>query len=127
MPEFDSVIRSRRTVVPAGAVPASVGIRDGRIEAVGTYAAEMSAREVVDLGDTALLPGAIDLGTGVHAPGHELADSYQAVGEAALRGGVTCVVASPRPVGPRSPAPTPSRCTSGPRRGQRPRCSSSAG
>ncbi|WP_017579520.1 dihydroorotase [Nocardiopsis valliformis] len=97
MPEFDSVIRSRRTVVPAGAVPASVGIRDGRIEAVGTYAAEMSAREVVDLGDTALLPGAIDLGTGVHAPGQELADSYQAVGEAALRGGVTCVVASPAP------------------------------
>lgn len=97
MPEFDSVIRSMRTVVPEGTRPASVGVRDGRIEAIRPYTAEVSAREVVDLGDTALLPGAIDLGTGVHAPGQELAESYQLVGEAALRGGVTCVVASPAP------------------------------
>lgn len=97
MPEFDSVIRSMRTVVPEGARPASVGVRDGRIEAIRPYAAQMSAREVIDLGDTALLPGAIDLGTGVHAPGQDLAASYRLVGEAALRGGVTCVVASPAP------------------------------
>ncbi|GHC97244.1 allantoinase [Nocardiopsis terrae] len=97
MPEFDSVIRSRRTVVPEGTRPACVGIRDGRIEAIRPYAAELSAREVVDLGETALLPGAIDLGTGVHVPGQELRESYLRTGEAALRGGVTCVVASPAP------------------------------
>ncbi len=97
MPEFDSVIRSVRTVVPEGIRPASVGVRDGRIEAIRSYSAWVSAREVIDLGDTALLPGAIDLGTGVHAPGQDLAESYRLVGEAALRGGVTCVVAAPAP------------------------------
>lgn len=97
MPEFDSVIRSTRTVVPEGIRSASVGVRDGRIEAVRPYSARMSAHEVVDLGDTALLPGAIDLGTGVHAPGEDLPASYQRVSTSALRGGVTCVVVSPAP------------------------------
>ncbi|WP_049579513.1 amidohydrolase family protein [Nocardiopsis sp. SBT366] len=97
MPEFDSVIRSTRTVVPEGIRSASVGVRDGRIESVRPYSARMSAHEVVDLGDTALLPGAIDLGTGVHAPGKDLPASYQRVSTSALRGGVTCVVVSPAP------------------------------
>ncbi|GAB3748515.1 amidohydrolase family protein [Nocardiopsis nanhaiensis] len=97
MPEFDSVIRSRRVVAPDGVRAAAVGIRDGRIEAVRPYESDLPAREVVDLGTTALLPGAIDLDTGVHAPGQELSESYRLVGEAALRGGVTCVVASPAP------------------------------
>ncbi|MEU3016675.1 amidohydrolase family protein [Nocardiopsis sp. NPDC007018] len=97
MPEFDSVIRSTRTVVPGGIRPVSVGVRDGRIEAVRPYSAAMSAGEVVDLGDTALLPGAVDLGTGVHAPGEELTESYRLMGEAALRGGVTCAVVAPAP------------------------------
>lgn len=100
MPEFDRVIRSMRTVVPEGIRSASVGIRDGRIEAVRPYSARMSAREVVELGRTALLPGAVDLGTGVHAPGEELPDSYRRVSDAALRGGVTCVVVSPAPARP---------------------------
>ncbi|MFE1166964.1 dihydroorotase family protein [Nocardiopsis sp. NPDC058789] len=100
MPEFDSVIRSMRTVVPGGIRSASVGVRDGRIEAIRPYTARMSAREVVELGHTALLPGAVDLGTGVHAPGEELPDSYRRVSDAALRGGVTCVVVSPAPARP---------------------------
>ncbi|WP_028647134.1 amidohydrolase family protein [Nocardiopsis sp. CNT312] len=100
MAEFDSVIRSRRVVTPEGSGPRAVGIRDGRIEAVAGYDAAMPARTATDLGDTALLPGGVDVGTGVHRPGEDLAESYRAVGRAALRGGVTSVVASAAPARP---------------------------
>ncbi|XKK37847.1 amidohydrolase family protein [Nocardiopsis sp. ARC36] len=100
MTEFDSVVRSRRVVTPEGVVPASVAVRDGRIEAVADHGARLRARQVTDLGDVALLPGAVDIGTGVHVPGRGLAESYRLVGQAALRGGVTCVVAAPAPARP---------------------------
>ncbi|MFD6949418.1 amidohydrolase [Nocardiopsis sp. TSRI0078] len=100
MTVFDSVVRSRRVVTAEGVGPASVGVRDGRIEAVDSYGADMPAREVTDLGGVALLPGAVDVDTGVHVPGQGLAESYRMVGETALRGGVTCVVASPAPARP---------------------------
>ncbi|MFE3457589.1 amidohydrolase family protein [Nocardiopsis aegyptia] len=100
MTEFDIVVRSTRVVAPDGVRPASVAVRDGRIEAVGAYNAPLSATEETDLGDVALLPGAVDLDTGVHAPGQDLAEAYRRVGRAALRGGVTSVVASPAPARP---------------------------
>ncbi|WP_116247873.1 dihydroorotase family protein [Nocardiopsis sp. FIRDI 009] len=100
MTEFDSVVRSRCVVAPEGVGPRSVGIREGRIEAVDDYDAPMPAREVTDLGGIALLPGAVDLGTGVHEPGRDLAECYRSVGAAALRGGVTSVVAAPAPARP---------------------------
>lgn len=97
---FDSVVRSRHVVTAEGVGPASVGVRDGRIEVVGPYRADMAAHEVTDLGDVALMPGAVDLGTGVYVPGQELSRAYLLAGEAALRGGVTCVVVSPSPARP---------------------------
>ncbi|RKS10206.1 dihydroorotase/allantoinase [Nocardiopsis sp. Huas11] len=100
MTEFDIVVRSTRVVAPDGVRPASVAVRDGRIEAVGPYDAPASAAEETDLGDVALLPGAVDLDTGVQAPGQDLAEAYQTMGRAALRGGVTSVVAAPAPARP---------------------------
>lgn len=100
MSEFDSVIRSERVVTPVGVGPAAVGIRGGRIETVTDHGAPPAAREHVDLGEVALLPGCVDVGTGVHVPGRSLEESYQRVSEAALRGGVTTVVASPAPARP---------------------------
>lgn len=97
---FDSVVRSRRVVSSEGVAPASVGIRDGRIEVVAAHDADLPTREVTDLGDVALLPGAVDVGTGVHVPGLDPAEAYRTAGEAALRGGVTCLVASPAPARP---------------------------
>lgn len=102
MPDFDTVIRSTRVVVPEGIEAADVTVREGRIEAVLPYRSitEGPGPRIIDLGDRTLLPGAVDLGTGVHAPGEELADSYHRAGSAALRGGVTCLVVSPAPARP---------------------------
>ena len=100
MADFESVIRSERVVTPDGVVPAAVGVRDGRIEAVADPGVRWSAREEVDLGGTALLPGAVDLGTGVYDPGLGMAASYRAAGSEALLGGVTTLVVSPAPARP---------------------------
>lgn len=100
MTDFDSVVRSERVVTPEGVAPASVGIRGGRVEAVEPHGAWMSAREATDLGEVALLPGCVDLGTGVQSPGQDLAEAYQRVARAALSGGVTSVVAAPAPAKP---------------------------
>ena len=57
MNEFDSLIRSERVVTPAGIGPATVGIRGGRIESVTEHGAVQPARQHIDLGKVALLPG----------------------------------------------------------------------
>lgn len=100
MTDFDSVVRSGRVVTPEGVGPASVGIRNGRIEALGPHGAQMPAQEITDLGDAALLPGCVDLGTGVQSPGQDLAGAYDLAAQAALSGGVTSVVAAPAPARP---------------------------
>ncbi|WP_017611106.1 amidohydrolase family protein [Nocardiopsis xinjiangensis] len=100
MTEFDCVIRSERVVTPQGVGPAVVGLREGRVEALAHHEVPLRARDRVDLGKLALLPGGVDLGTGVHVPGHDLQWSYLAAAEAALAGGVTTLVASPAPARP---------------------------
>ena len=124
MPDFDTVIRSTRVVVPEGIEAADVTVREGRIEAVLPYRSIIDPRassdrpdrveaeqtesertegpgpRIVDLGHRPLLPGVVDLGTGVHAPGEELSHSYRRAGSAALHGGVTCMVVAPAPARP---------------------------
>ncbi|MFE1101582.1 amidohydrolase family protein [Nocardiopsis alba] len=110
MPEFDTVIRSTRVVVPEGTRAADVVVREGRIEAVLPYRSRSDESAlptdggptppIVDLADRALLPGAVDLGTGVHVPGHDLGECYRSAAAEALRGGVTCLVVSPAPARP---------------------------
>lgn len=100
MTEFDCVVRSERVVAPTGVGPAAVGLRQGRVETVAAHDAPLRAREHVDLGGLALLPGGVDLGTGVHVPGRDLEDSYRRAAEAALAGGVTTLVAAPAPARP---------------------------
>lgn len=100
MIEFDCVVRSERVVTPQGVGPAAVGLREGRVEVLAGHDVPLRARERVDLGKIALLPGGVDLGTGVHVPGRDLEGSYRRASEAALAGGVTTLVASPAPARP---------------------------
>ncbi|MUL41022.1 amidohydrolase family protein [Streptomonospora sp. PA3] len=94
MPRTDTVIRSRRAVLPAGTAPACVRVSAGRIVSVGDYAAPSTAPHEVDLGDTALLPGGVDVDAAVQAPGQPLREGYVRTASAAVRAGVTTLVAS---------------------------------
>ncbi|MBX9388198.1 amidohydrolase family protein [Streptomonospora nanhaiensis] len=100
MPHIDTVIRSRRVVTPEGVAPAAVAVRAGRITTVTAYDRPLPARTQVDLGEVALLPGAIDLDAAVQAPGRTLREGYTETSAAAARAGVTTVVAAAAPASP---------------------------
>ncbi|MFD0776834.1 amidohydrolase, partial [Streptomonospora algeriensis] len=102
MPQIDTVVRSRQVATPDGVEPASVGVSAGSIVSVGDYRAPCTAQQDLDLGDTALLPGGVDVEAAVQAPGQELLEGYAATAATAVRAGVTTLVVS----GPALPALT---------------------
>jgi allantoinase len=92
---YDLLVRSRRTVLPHGERPTAVAVRDGRIAAVAEYGATLAAREDVDLGDVALLPGLVDSHVHVNEPGRTAWEGFATATAAALAGGVTTIVDMP--------------------------------
>ncbi len=92
---YDLVVRSRRTVLPDGEVPAAVAVRAGRIAAVAPYRARLDAVREEDLAGVALLPGLVDVH--VHTCQQGLA-SWQGLAvatAAAAAGGVTTILDMP--------------------------------
>lgn len=93
MSSGEVVVRSRRVVTPAGIVPATVVVRDGLIVAVEPFD---SARGVdTDLGEVALLPGAVDTHVHVNEPGRTEWEGFSSATRAAAAGGVTTLVDMP--------------------------------
>ncbi|WP_084258641.1 allantoinase AllB [Microtetraspora malaysiensis] len=99
-PEFDLVVRSRRVVTPEGVRPLAVAVRDGKIAALLPHDSlehrrEGAARETVDLGEVALLPGLVDTHVHVNEPGRTHWEGFASATRAAAAGGVTTVVDMP--------------------------------
>jgi allantoinase len=94
-PPHDLVVRSRRTVTPAGERPAAIAVRSGRITAVLDYRSTLDTRADVDLGDVALLPGLVDTHVHVNEPGRTEWEGFASATRAAAAGGVTAIVDMP--------------------------------
>ncbi|HET8641327.1 MAG TPA: amidohydrolase family protein, partial [Pseudonocardiaceae bacterium] len=91
----DLVVRSRAAQLPAGAAPAAVAVRDGRIVAVDDHAARISAADDVDLGELALLPGLVDSHVHVNEPGRTEWEGFATATRAAAAGGITTLIDMP--------------------------------
>jgi allantoinase len=87
------ILRSRRVVTPQGTRPASVHIRDGRIERVLEF--EDVEGEVIDYGDLLLMPGIVDSHVHVNEPGRTEWEGFETATRAAAAGGVTTIVDMP--------------------------------
>ncbi|MFF2146514.1 allantoinase AllB [Kitasatospora sp. NPDC058190] len=91
-----TVIRSRRAVLPDGERPADVLIRDGKIEQVAAYGSlTIGDSQLVDLGETALLPGLVDTHVHVNEPGRTEWEGFATATRAAAAGGVTTIIDMP--------------------------------
>jgi dihydroorotase len=91
---FDLIVRGGVCVTPGGVAPADVGVRAGRIAAIGTLD-PAAADEIVDAAGLHVLPGVIDTQVHFREPGLEHKEDLATGAAAAVAGGVTAVFEMP--------------------------------
>ncbi|QYF87425.1 dihydroorotase [Brevundimonas sp. PAMC22021] len=91
---FDLIVRGGEVVNHAGRGLADVGVRDGRIAAIGDLS-QASAGEVLDAAGLTVLPGVIDTQVHFREPGLEWKEDLETGSRAAALGGVVAVFEMP--------------------------------
>src|SRR3546814_846084 len=93
MPQtYDLILKNGRVFTPGGLAETSIGVRDGKIAAIG---AAGDAGEVIDCGGLVVLPGAIDTQVHFREPGLEQKEDLESGSRAAVLGGITGVFEMP--------------------------------
>jgi dihydroorotase len=100
---FDLVIRGGTIVNHAGEGLGDIGVRDGRIAAIGDLSAA-SAGEMFDATGLHVLPGVIDTQVHFREPGNEHKEDLETGTRAAALGGVTAVFEMPNTAPPTTSA-----------------------
>jgi len=91
----NAAFRGRAVVLPGGVRPAVVRVRDGVIEAVQPYDADVAGGDVIDAGDALLLPGLVDAHVHLNDPGRDEWEGFASGTMAAAAGGVTTLIDMP--------------------------------
>jgi allantoinase len=93
---LDLLVRARRGAVGGALRACSIGVRAGRIVAVGPADASPGAADVVELApDEVLLPGLVDTHVHVNEPGRTEWEGFATATAAAAAGGVTAIIDMP--------------------------------
>jgi dihydroorotase len=92
MTSVDLKLKGGRVHLPGGPVELDVGVRDGRIVAIGDVG---DAGETVDCTGLDVLPGVIDSQVHFREPGLEFKEDLESGSRAAVLGGVTAVFEMP--------------------------------
>ena len=90
---FDLIVRGGDVFTPSGLARGDVGVRGGRIAAIGELSAD--AGEVFDATGLTVLPGVIDTQVHFREPGMEHKEDLQTGSRGAVLGGVTAVFEMP--------------------------------
>ena len=91
---FDLIVRGGEVVNHAGRGPADVGVRDGKIAAVGDLS-QASSGETIDARGLTAMPGVIDSQVHFREPGLEWKEDLESGSRCAVLGGVTAVFEMP--------------------------------
>src|ERR1700751_1883970 len=91
---FDLIVRGGEVVNHAGRGLADVGVRGGKVAAIGDLS-QASAGEVFDASGLTVLPGVIDTQVHFREPGLEWKEDLETGSRAAVLGGVTAVFEMP--------------------------------
>lgn len=89
------ILRSSRVVTPEGVRPASVHVRDGKIEAVQAHGDAPPGVPLDDAGDLAIMPGVVDTHVHINEPGRADWEGFETATRAAAAGGVTTLLEMP--------------------------------
>lgn len=91
---FDLLILGGTVATPSGIAGADIGVREGRIAAIGSLAPEKAAARLEARG-LHILPGVIDTQVHFREPGNEHKEDLETGSRAAVLGGVTAVFEMP--------------------------------
>ncbi len=91
---FDLLLRGGRCVLPAGLAEADIGVRGGKVAAIGGLG-DAGAETEIDAGALHVLPGVIDSQVHMREPGLEHKEDFATGTAAAALGGVTAVMEMP--------------------------------
>lgn len=91
---FDTILRGGTCVLPWGEAAADIGVRDGRIAAIGAAAGD-TADAVLDVTHLHVLPGLIDPHVHLRDPGDPAIESIRTGTLGAVLGGITTVFDMP--------------------------------
>jgi dihydroorotase len=94
MDSFDLLIRGGICATPNGIAAADIGVKGGKIAAIGTLAGAKAA-EIFDAKGLHVLPGVIDTQVHFREPGGEAKEDLESGSRAAVLGGVTAVFEMP--------------------------------
>src|ERR1700687_3025703 len=94
-----TVLRSKR-VVANGVGPASIHVRDARIERIAPFddvprSEDRGTRTLYDYGDLVIMPGVVDSHVHVNEPGRTEWEGFVTATRAAAAGGITTIVDMP--------------------------------
>lgn len=93
---YDLVIRAARAIIGEAETGCSIGVKAGRIAAVGPIGGSAAAAVVFDLDDdVVLMPGLVDTHVHVCEPGNTEWEGFATATRAAAAGGITAVVNMP--------------------------------
>lgn len=94
-PTVDTLFVGGKVYTPTGQVPATLGVRDGKIAFVSSQHWTPSAAETIDVSGKLIVPGFIDTHVHFRDPGLTHKEDFLTGTQAAAAGGVTCVVDMP--------------------------------
>lgn len=89
------VIRGQRVVTPAGMMPATVHMANGKIESVSGYDDVTAGTSTVDAGNNIVMPGLVDTHVHINEPGRGQWEGFATATRAAAAGGVTTILDMP--------------------------------
>jgi allantoinase len=95
VPQMDShlALRSQRVATPDGLRPATVHIREGRIERVSSP--EDISGTLIDCGNAVVMPGIVDSHVHINEPGRTEWEGFETATRAAAAGGITSLIDMP--------------------------------
>lgn len=91
---FDRILKGGRVANHAGQFDADIGVKDGRIAAIGSLDTNQ-AGEIVDVSGLMVLPGVIDTQVHFREPGNEHKEDLATGSQCAVMGGVVAVFEMP--------------------------------
>lgn len=94
MAHYDLILRGGQAVLPWGIEPLDIGVRDGRIAAMGALGKD-EATQVIDCTHLHVLPGLIDAHVHLREPGDPAVETIATGTKAAVLGGLAAVFDMP--------------------------------